>query len=300
MCTIMNNKYMILVATVLAACSLTACMDDTPEPPVSKDNGVTSPVSIGESNTTISKVKDAHSTKMLTLNEYELVETDEILEGVIVANDESGNLYQTLVIRDIDDNSVDQCIQIGIRSSHISPIFPLGKGLRINLKGLYIGNYSAVPKIGQPYITSKGNPRLGPMLFNLCREKIELFDVSSAKQTKALTPIKIDGAWMSSHQNYASVPALVSVEGTFKDADGEAIFAPDELKDDGYAVNREFNLDGTTKIQVRTSTQNEISYTILPTGKVRLTGVISYYPQSGGADWQLQLRSIKDLEIIKE
>ena len=297
MCTTMKNKYMILVATVLATCSFTACMDDNTEPPVSQDNGVTSPVSIGEANTTISKIKDAHSSRMVNLNEYELVEKDEILEGVIVANDESGNLYQTLVIRDVADGSVDQCIQIGIRSSHISPFFPLGKGIRINAKDLYVGNYSAVPKIGQPYITSKGNPRLGPMLFNLCRTHIELYDVSAPMQTKALTPIKIDGAWMSSHQNYASVPALVTVEGTFKDADGEAIFAPDDLKDEGYAVNREFNLDASTKIQVRTSTQNDIAYTVLPTGKVKLTGIISYYPSGGSADWQLQLRSLNDLVI---
>ena len=297
MCTTMNNKYMILVATVLAACSLTACMDDTPEPPVSQDDGVTSPVSIGKPNTTISKIKDAHSSVMANLNQYELVEKDEILEGVVVANDESGNLYQTLVIRDVADGSVDQCIQIGIRMSSISPFFPLGKGIRINVKDLYIGNYSAVPKIGQPYITSKGNPRLGPMLFNLCRSHIELFDVPASTKAKALTPIKVDGAWMTSNQTYASVPALASVEGTFKDADGVTIFAPDELKDDGYAVDREFNLDSSTKIEVRTSTQNDISYTILPTGKVRLTGIISYYPGSG---WQLQLRSLQDLEIIKE
>lgn len=296
MCTTMKNKYMILVATVLATCTFTACMDDNTEPPVSQDDGVTSPVSIGKANMSIADIKKAHSSRMVNLNEYELVENDEIIEGVIVANDESGNLYQTLVIRDITEGSTDQFIQIGIRSSHISPFFPLGKGLRINVKGLYIGNYSAVPKIGQPYITSKGNPRLGPMLFNLCRTHIELFDVPAATQAKALTPIVADASKLASHENYASVPALATIEGTFTDADGEAIFAPDELKDDGYAVNREFNLDATNKIQVRTSTQNEIAYTALPMGKVKLTGIISYYPGSG---WQLQLRSLKDIVVVE-
>lgn len=291
---------MIHIALCVVAAAFTACMDDTAEPPVSKDNGVTSQVSLGKANTTIAQAKTKHSGVMSSTNLYEEVTADEILEGIVVANDVSGNLYQTIILRDVSDAANDQCIQVGIRNTHVSSFFPLGQGVRINMKGLYIGNYSAVPKIGQPYKTSSGNLRLGPMLFNLLRTNVELFTASSALQKKALTPITVDETWLGAHANAASVPALVTVEGTLTEADGEAIFAPDNLKDAGYAVNRELQLtNSTAKISVRTSTQNEISFTIMPTGKVQLTGILTYYPQGSSADWQLQLRDLNDLKALE-
>lgn len=291
---------MIHIALCVVASAFTSCMDDTAEPPVSKDNGVTSQVSLGAANMTIAQLKTKHSGVMSSTNRYEEVTTDEIIEGIVVANDVSGNLYQYLFIRDVSDAANDQCIGIGIRNSHVSPFFPLGQGVRINLKGLYIGNYSGVPKIGQPYLTSKGNYRLGPMLFNLLRTNVELFDVSEATKKKALTPIKVDEAWMSAHADYASIPALVTVEGTLDEADGDAIFAPDELKDEGYCVNRSMTMN-SQKIIVRTATQIDIAHTIMPTEKVRLTGVLSYYPKgSGSPEWQINLRDLKDLEVLPE
>lgn len=303
MATVMK-KYMFLAATFLAVCTFTACMDDVPEPPVTDDNGITSQESVGEVNTTIAQLKTRFKNSITARNSFEEVEEDLIFEGTVVANDVSGNLYQTLVLRDIRDDGSDQCIQLGIKHTHLSPFFPVGQTLRVNLKGLWIGNYSYVPKIGQPYFTSAGNKRLGPMLFQLCRTQVQIVDGPSAVKKKALvTPLKKDEAWLAtkSNQNINNAPLLVTLEGYFPEADGQRVFTPnisqeedpEEGYDAGYAKDRTFKV-GNTDITVRTSTRNEISYTTIPLGRCRVTGVLTYY-----SGWQLQLRELADLESLE-
>ena len=157
----------------MAALPLASCMSDVDDPDT-EGYLITSPTSIGEVNSTIGEVKDKYCSAGSS-NFYERVNEDVIIEGVVVANDEGGNLYQTLLIRSIDEAAgTDQCIVLAVKNTCLYPYFPLGQRIKINLKGLYAGCYSKVPKIGQPYRTSSGNLRLGPMLLELCRTNIEL------------------------------------------------------------------------------------------------------------------------------
>ncbi len=303
----MKNKYIWVMAMALATFSLTACMDQHDEPPVDADAstlGFTSPVSVGEVNTTISALKTLFSSYVTSNNTFVKVEENLVFEGTIVGNDASGNLYQTLLLREILDDGTDQCIQVGVKNTLLWPYFPLGQTVRINLNGLYIGNYSYVPKIGTPYKTSSGNIRLGPMLVEDSRTHVQLVAGPGETKLKALlTPITVDGAWLadSGNRNKNNTPILATMEGTFPEANGKRIFTPnvpveedpEEGYDAGYARNRKFNVGGT-EVLVRTSTRNEISYTIIPSGNVRVTGMLTYY----GQDWQLQMRDLNDLEVL--
>lgn len=286
-----------LLAT-FALCSLTACMDDYDEP--NTDNfGVTSPTDIGEVNSSIAELKSGKSDLFTQSNAFEAVTQDVIIEGVVCANDAGGNLYQTLLLRHIDtskpenDPLRDQAIVLAVKNTWLTPYFPIGQRVKVNLKGLYIGCYSKLPKIGQPYFTSSGNLRLGPILFELCRTNIQL--VGKPDPTCAeCQPIERDPVWLraSANQNYLNYPQLVTVKGTLQEADGEAIFAPDELKDAGYGVDRTLtNSVNNTKVTIRTSTQNDISYTVMPQGEHSFTGLLSYY-----SNWQVQLRSVNDIQ----
>ena len=283
---------------MLGGMTFTACMDDNDMPDV-EDYIVTSKTSVGAPTTTISEFKDSFSSLFSQTNAFNLVEDDIIIEGVVVANDEGGNLYQTLVLAQSDGINIDpsKCIVLAVKNTFLAPYFAMGQMVRINLKGLYIGCYSKLPKIGQPYITSSNNLRLGPMLFELCKTNIYL--VGSAKDYAAkIKPLVLnEGDAMltqSNNQNYQNAPMLVTVEGQFADGDDETILAPDELKDAGMGVDRNFKI-GNTTITVRTSTQNEVSFLKMPKKKVRLTGVLSYY-----SGWQLQLRSVNDMQIIED
>ena len=228
----------------MAALPLASCMSDVDEPDT---DGylITSPTSIGEVNSTIGEVKDKYCSAGSS-NFYERVNEDVIIEGVVVANDEGGNLYQTLLIRSIDEAAgTDQCIVLAVKNTCLYPYFPLGQRIKINLKGLYAGCYSKVPKIGQPYRTSSGNLRLGPMLLELCRTNIELVGEPDLNAPE-LVPVVPDDDWLraSANKTYKNVPMLATVTGTIDEVQGEE-FADGTVV---LAPNRQWVVDVTLNV----------------------------------------------------
>ena len=311
---------MLLSAALLSA----ACMDDNDEP----DNSnflITSTESVGETNITIYQLKQKYSSVLTSNNTFTKVNDDVIFEGVVCANDAGGNLYQTLVVRSIDakqdstSDAYDQSIYIGIKNTFISPYFKLGQRIRVNLNGLYIGNYSKVAKIGQPYYTSAGNLRLGPMLLDMCRTNIELVGEPDANAPE-LVPIDLTtqtgATWLASSDNQTiyHAPMLATVRGSIAEVQGvqakiaqtghlsgdaeplPKIFAPEALYDAGYAVDRTLKLELSSKtMTIRTSTQNDCSFLLIPSDVRSYTGVLTYY-----SGWQLAFRSVDDVERYEE
>ena len=286
------------MVAVLTFGSLTACMDDYDEPNTD-DYLITSPTSIGEVNYSIAKLKQDKSSLFAQTNAFEQVKEDLILEGVVAANDCGGNLYQTLLIRHIDTNkpaddpSRDQAIVLAVKHTWLTPYFPVGQRIKVNLKGLYIGVYSKLPKIGQPYYTSSGNLRLGPILLQLCQTNIELVGKPEPSCAEC-QPIERSPEWLRASENKTpqNYPQLVTVKGTIAEADGKAIFAPEELQDAGYGVDRTLtNAVNNTKVTIRTSTKNDIAFTIMLQGEHSYTGLLSIYN-----NWQIQLRSVDDIK----
>ena len=308
------KKIFSLMAAALMAFSFTSCLDTSEEPDVTEFS-ITA-TDIPAANTTIAAMKDKYSSQMSTNNAFVQVNEDVIFEGVVVGNDISGNLYQTLILRSIESTpgaADDQCIQLGIKNTFISPYFPLGQRLRVNLNGLYVGNYSKTPKVGQPYYTSAGNLRLGPMLLQLCATNIQKVGTPDPSAPE-LTPMDFTTAegqaWLkaSANRTYKNSPMLAKAYG-YMDEMSEAkresrkkgelsgeweplpkIFAPKALYDAGYAVDRTLVLDNSTKVTIRTSTQNTISYLAMPTDKRTYTGIFTYYD-----GWQIQLRDVDDI-----
>jgi hypothetical protein len=289
---------LMLIATGIV---LTACMDDHDAPDVS-NYSITKETSVGDTTISIHNLKDKYASVFTQNNSFTMIEDDEIVEGVVVANDKGGNLYQTLMLAEYkseyDFVDPSDAIVLAVKNTCLYPYFPYGQMVRVNLKGLYVGCYSKLPKIGQPYYTSSNNLRLGPMLFEICKTNIYLVGKPSDYINK-ITPFELpdDSHEMfhnKSYQNYKNAPMLVRVTGKFVGGDDETILAPDELKDAGMGVDRDFKI-GSTTITVRTSTQNDVSFLKMPKSTVRLTGMLSYYD-----GWQLQLRSVDDMEIINE
>lgn len=296
-----------------ALLALSACVDEH-DTPNTDDYLITSPTDIGPTNTTIARLKADYQTVTSSRNDFVKVDSDLIVEGVVCANDISGNLYQTLLLRDIQADGTDQCIQLGVKNTCLYPYFALGQRLKINLRGLYIGCYSYVPKIGQPYYTSAGNLRLGPMLLQLCQTNVQLLGKPDPAAPE-LTPIDLTGAdglaWLkrAANKTYTNTPMLATVEGTIQEMQGAAantaekgsvvaeyeplpkIFAPEALRDAGYGVDRTLRINGSsTTMALRTSTDNNISYLLLPKDSRKYTGMMTYYN-----DWQIQLRNTDDI-----
>ena len=311
----MINKISSLLVGAMVLLSFTACLDA--ETPNTERYTITAPEIKGTAISLL-ELKQRYQAPMTGRNEsaYLKVDEDVVIEGVVVANDISGNLYQTLVIRQIGSTPLandDQSIQIGIKHTTLYPYFQLGQKIRVNLKNLYVGNYSNTPKIGEPYRTSSGNLRLGPILFERVGTNIQLVGAPNPNAPE-LTPIDLTTAegeaWLKARANlnYLRSPMLVTVQGTFKEMQGAAkntaevgelsleaeplpkIFAPEALYDAGYAVNRNLLTPGGYTITLRTSTQNDISFLRLPEDSRRYTGVLTFF-----TTWQLQLRTASDI-----
>lgn len=297
----------------LAALALSSCMNEDKESPELDPvaASITSPVSVGETNMTIARLKDDNSALFSETNKWKSIDEDIVIEGVVCANDVSGNLYQTVLLRDIDHEAgTDQCLVLAVRNTCLYPHFQLGQRVKVNLKGLCIGCYSKVPKIGQPYITSSGNPRLGPILLELCRTNVELVGRPNPSAPE-LIPVVPDDDWLraSANRTYRNTPMLATVTGNIvqvneanrdKAETGEItgeveplpkVFGPRVLRDLGYGVDRDIQLQSnTSKVTLRTGTSNEVSYARIPTDVRSFTGMLTYY-----SSWQLQLRSLDDI-----
>ena len=317
----------IAVAAVATLFGTTSCMDDHDAP--TDDYIVTSPTDIGEVNTTILDVKEKYCKDNTgadysrnSSNWHTKVNEDLIFEGVVCANDISGNLYQTLLIRNIDpskefdDPARDQSIILAVRSTALYPYFRLGQRIKVNLKGLYVGVYSKTPRIGTPYKTSSNNINLGPMDFNTLKTNVQLVP-APLSDIPELTPVDLTDAagcaWLraSANKTYEYSPMLATVRGTIKQAstelekgtatgvvgltetvsaNGKKILGPYELHDDGYGVDRDIDLGNGSTVALRTATKNRVSFLEIPDNARSFTGILSYY-----SNWQVQLRDTTDM-----
>lgn len=328
----MKIKFLSIIALAALSLTNTACMDDH-DTPDTANFIVTSKRDIGEVNSTILEVKEkfcADASKAdysrNSSNFYKKVTEDIIIEGVVCANDISGNLYQTLLLRNIDntkaatDPAHDQSIILAVKSTALYPYFKIGQRVKVNLNGLYVGIYSKTPRIGMPTVSSAGNINLGPMLFEALATNVQLVGTPDPAAPE-LTPLdKTDDngkAWLraSANKTYANSPILATVRGDIKEAlpenrdnlekgtakdvlgkvetisaNGKKIFGPYELHDDGYGVTRSLALGNGSTVDIRTSTKNRVSFVELPEETRSYTGILSYY-----SNWQLQLRDTCDV-----
>lgn len=288
------KKYILAIGLGIVMMTISSCRDEWDNANTENfvEENMTRPTDfIGMEVMSVSEFKDAFSSLFKQSNSFLLMENDTVVEGVVIANDEGGNLYQTIVLANIDQatDTLDptQCLELALKNTCLHPFFQIGQKVKVDIKGFYTGCYSYVPKLGQPYYTSKGNLRLGAALLQMCRTNVYL-DGSPSRYADKVHPLFLDGKTLSQFkQDYVHCPMLVTVEGYFQLNDTTKHLADYDEHDDGYGVNRDFKVDGMSSvITVRTSTQNEVAYISVPrkNEKVRLTGIMTYYD-----GWQIQL-----------
>jgi hypothetical protein len=83
---------------------------------------------------------------------------------------------------------------------------------------------------------------------------------------------------------------------TFSAADGVTTFA-----EPTFATNRFVVDENGNELIVRTSNYADFQSEVLPSGKVDLVGLLSFYAtrQSANGNWQLYLRDINDVTVVE-
>jgi len=223
---------------------------------------------------------------------FELIEDDHIFEGVVVANDVSGNLYQTLIVRDGDAGIV-----VAINDYSLWQRFPVGTRIRVNMNGLYIGGYGRMAKVGTPYYTSSGNLRMGAMLKTMPATNIYIVNQNDA--APEVSPVDIDAAWLRNADKDDWAPMLVRLSNVeirgivnAETRERSLVYADDDNEDAGYGVNDTI-LIGSTPLIFRTSSSCTFAFDTIPSGKVDVVGILTRYSST----WQLQARDLSDITV---
>ena len=273
-------KYLSLLAISLF--TATSCMNEFDVPtfnqPPFGNNG------IGEANTTIAELKTKFAS-VISANQYQQLTDSIIIEGVVVANDESGNVYKQIIINDETGAFV-----IGINDVGLYAAMPIGQRVRIDCKDLYIGGYGKMGQIGSLY-----NGKIGRMSKSLLAKHVRIVGTPDATQVE-MVPELIDADYFTT-ANMEQLAKYVRLEGVeIVEADGTALWAPEELDpSDNGVVERHIKM-GNTNLVLRMSTYADFANEAIPDGELNINGVLTRYNNY----WQFVISSTNDIEQVEE
>lgn len=218
-------------------------------------------------NTTIKQLKNLH-----VLGQLETITEDLIVKGTVIADDASGNLYQSFIIQDSTAGIV-----VKIETSDSYTLYPVGREVYIKCKGLVLGDYNNLIQLGG-FITSENE--LGNIVKvsdHLIRGKKGELPAAKLRRIAELTADDIS--------------TLVTVTDV-------QFLAEDTTKSYADAVNRiDVNRDvedcsGVTLI-VRTSGFAIFAGNSLADGNGNLTGVLGVFRD----DLQFLIRDLNDVQL---
>lgn len=216
---------------------------------------------------TIAQVK-----AMYTGTAFELSDTL-VVSGLVVADDESGNFYKSIVIQDATAG-----ILIRMDASNLFQTYPVGRRLFIKLGGLWIGEYNGLIQLGGAKAVGTVN--------EVDYINSSIFDKVILKGTfnNSVVPVDVDITSLnSSHQNM--LIRLTNVQ--FLTSDSGVAYAP------GVATNRMLEDCSGNPIIVRTSSYCNFAYDLTPGGNGELVCIYSQYSTTP----QLILRDPSDLKM---
>ena len=281
------KKYLIMIVAGLL--TMTSCMNDFDSEDV--DNDLYSAQNIGEPTTTIAQLR-SKCASTISNSSYEQITTDEVVEGVVVANDISGNIYQFIYIQGLnDDGTLDTNrggIGVGIKGmGALYTLYPVGQKIRINLKGLYVGGYGKSPRIGMPYINTNGAMRMGPMTLEMMKTNIE----KVGKPNPELVVARECSA-NEIKNNIATLAPMLVVLKNAEISDAGWPYAHWEVGGDTYSEYHDITINGSTVKQLLyTNTSAQFAGDTIRAGKKTIYGLLNMYSGSP----QLSLRSIDDI-----
>lgn len=286
-----------LLLSFCVALSLTACINDFDE--VYVETNVFTAENIAEANTTIEQIRADYKTT-ISNSTYKLVNEDKIIEGIVTGNDISGNIYQFIVIQGVyADGTCDNTkggIEVAIKGiGSLASVFPVGQRVRINLNGLYVGAYGKCPRIGQPYVNTKGAMHQGPMTIDKVKSNIML--VGKPEPSKVV-PLELTKGDINSNNIDNITPMYVRIsDATIPDA-----METDYLErckfahtddPDIYSIEHDIRMSDGGKVKLNTSTSATFANEFMPQGTCHIKGIMLRYTTS----WQFTLRSLDDIEV---
>ena len=239
---------------------------------------------IGEATYTISELKRKYFSTINSNSVQEIFE-DIIIEGVVVANDESGNIYKQIIINDSTGAIVVWIDDVKLYLKHAR-----GQRVRLNCKGLHIGGYGKMAIICAEDDFYDATIRLNKYIYS---HHVRIIGHPDLTQPE-MQPETIDDTFFT-NANKNNLAKFVRLEGVeIVEADGTATWAPEELQYNNV-VERKIKM-GKTNIVLRMSTYADFANEAIPDGELNINGVMTRYNDY----WQFVISSTADIEPANE
>ena len=271
-------KYLTILALSLFA---TSCMNEFDKPLFSEAPFGNN--EIGAATHTIAQLKEKYNST-ITGNSVQQITEEIVIEGVVVANDESGNVYKQFIINDATGAMV-----IGVNDVGLYAMVPKGQRVRIACKDLYIGGYGKMAQIGGLY-----NGKVGRMNRYIYPQHVRLIGIPDPTQEE-MQPTVIDASFFT-NENKNTLAKFVRLENvSITEANGTETWAPEEKKNSSNVVERNIKM-GNTKVVLRMSTYADFANEAIPTGELNINGVMTRYNDY----WQFVISHTTDIETVNE
>lgn len=284
------------IALAFLALTLGSCMGDGYADPDLTEKVPAAPYgnnSLREKNViSIADLKTQFATIINSDNGYKLIEKDMMIKAVVTGNDVSGNIYNQVSVQDASG-----AIIIAINGSGLSGYLPVGQGILVNLKGLYIGSYKKLPQIGGVNTKlSDGSLGMGKIERAIWNEHFKILNPGEADASTVvpeefdLTKLT-DAAYMDA--NVGKLMTLKKVK--FASANGTNVWAPDDTNTSLELIDAETGKKiSSSNLVVRNSGYSKFANEVVPQGVFDITGIFTRYNNT----WQIVLRSTDDLKPV--
>lgn len=295
-------KKLIYSGLLLFAAALGGCQADMDTPDLKV------PVATETANTSILELKEAFEGKTELIgykpgterldDDGNVIDGEHyIIKGRVVSSDASGNIYKSLVLQD-----ETAALAFSLNQSSMYVDNPLGQEVVIDVTGLYIGYYRGLQQIGSPGEPYRGTPQLGFMPYSKWQQRAQLDGLPDTEcqyihYGETPEPGKMYCYVFNSFDELDGKP-LAPLQSQLVEFRNVSFKGAGELNFSDYqeSANRELiDADGGTNLTVRNSGYSNFYADILPVGRGKVRGILSYY----GDSWQLVLRSRSDVMITE-
>jgi len=261
-------KFTSAVMLVLSAVTFSACKKTFDNPPGAADPAIVA-------NTSIKSLKALHTSS----GAYDIITSDLVISGVVVADDKSGNLYKQLFIQDATGG-----LQIMLDATGLYGTYPVGRKIYIKCKGLCISDYNGLMELGVK-ATVAGLPSLEGIPGNLISQYVVGGSINNP-----VTPISVSQSQLGTSMQDQYLGCLIKLDD-YEFADPSATYS------DTSAYKSTVNLDikncsGSTII-VRTSAYANFAGKKVPSGNGSIAAIYTTF----GSTRQLLLRSDEDVQF---
>lgn len=261
-------KLTTVVMLVILAGTFSACKKSFDNPPGAADPAIVA-------NTSIKSLKALHTSS----GDYDIITSDLVISGVVVADDKSGNLYKQLYIQDATGG-----LQVLLDANSLYGTYPVGRRIFIKCKDLCVSDYNGMIELGVK-ATVAGLPSLEGIPSNLVSKYVVGGSINNP-----VTPIVVTQNQLGTNMQDQYLGSLIQLDG-YEFSDPNATFS------DTSAYKSTVNLDikscaGQTII-VRTSAYANFAGQKVPGGNGSIVAIYTTF----GTTKQLLLRNAEDVNF---